>query len=553
MTRAPMITSDEPIRSSWSQRTQWIDNHAPALLIVAALMWRLVNADSRFLNADEAMHYLLAKQPSFLDAYRASLGTAHPPLLIVLLYFWTKVASNEFFLRLPSVVAGTASGWFLYRWLRCVSDRATALAAMALLLFSPALIYTSAEVRQYALALCFMSAALYLLERALIANSRLLVVASAIALYLALLTHYSALIFAASIAVYGWVRIASGHTRPAVITAWALTQVGAAALATFLWKTHIRLIRHRSLIQDVAESYLRSSLFHPRQENVFLFLIRSNLRLFHFLFSQGAVSVLGLLLFVTGIVLLFKASSPKQLPGQGSSRPLAILLLTPLVINTSAALAGLYPYGGTRHDSYLALVIMPAVAVALVHSKMGPQWTKPLVIMAALAICNFTVTPGGAYIRAKNQKRQLIEGSVHYLRASARPGAVLLTDYESGLLVSYYLCHKDITHSGVLISPFYHASCDIYESASLLPRLWVFRADSFPAQFDALEQSLPQARNREVWLYQAGFIVDREPEFEALLTRYGCSTPQKFGANILVCRLESAAPQEPALSVSGGH
>ncbi|HVI04617.1 MAG TPA: glycosyltransferase family 39 protein, partial [Sphingomicrobium sp.] len=276
-----------------SPRPRWsegLGNPAAAVLIVAAFVWRLLSAHSRFLNADEAMHYLLARQPSFMDAYRASLGTAHPPLLIILLYYWTRISSTEFFLRFPSVIAGTASGWFLYRWLRLVRDRGTALIAMALLLFSPALIYTSAEVRQYALALGFMSAALYLLERALMANSALLMLASAVSLYLALWTHYSALIFAASIAVYGLVRIASAHSNLPVIAVWSLSQAGAAGIATFLWKTHIGLIRHRSLIQDVAESYLRSSLFHPRQENVFVFLLGSNLRLFHFLFSQGAVS-----------------------------------------------------------------------------------------------------------------------------------------------------------------------------------------------------------------------------------------------------------------------
>ncbi|MEI4861324.1 glycosyltransferase family 39 protein, partial [Klebsiella pneumoniae] len=88
----------------------------------------------------------------------------------------------EFFLRLPSVVAGTAAGWFVYLWVCDAGDRATALIAMSLVLFSPALIYTSAEVRQYALLLGFMAATLYLLERALMTGSTGLMLASAVTL-----------------------------------------------------------------------------------------------------------------------------------------------------------------------------------------------------------------------------------------------------------------------------------------------------------------------------------------------------------------------------------
>jgi hypothetical protein len=46
------------------------------------------------------------------------------------------------------------------------------------------------------------------------------------------------------------------------------------------------------------------------------------------------------------------------------------------------------------------------------------------------------------------------------------------------------------------------------------------------------------SRGREMWLFQAGFIVDREPEFQELLTKFGCPTSRKFGANIVACRIE---------------
>jgi hypothetical protein len=528
------MIATQAVTTPGTRLATWLAGYAPILLILAGLIVRLISAYSKFLNADEAMHYLLALQPSFVEAYRASLGTAHPPLLILVLHYWESIARSEFFLRLPSVLAGTAAGWFLYAWMRDVRDRTTAIIALALLLFAPALIYTSAEVRQYALLLCFVSATLYLLDRALMRNSAVSLLCSALTLYLALFTHYCALIFALVGAVYGLVRILSVRPTNFFVALWVCIQAGALAIAAFLWKTHISIIRHRSLTQDVAESYLRSSLFHPNQENAFVFLARANLRLFHFFFSQGAISVLGLILFVAGIVLLFREARSAQ-SRQPSSRQLGVLLLLAFVINCALALAGVYPYGGTRHNSYLAMFAMPAVAVTVSYWRPRWNWTRPVAIAMALAICNFTVTPAGAYLEAKNQKRELMEHAVQYLRASAVPGSVILTDYESGLLLSYYVCHKDITHAGEPIGSFYHSQCGDYESVSLLPRLWVFRSDTFPAQISDVARSI--SHKQQVWLFQAGFIVDREPGFKAVLAQYGCITPKEFGANILVCRL----------------
>jgi hypothetical protein len=532
-----MIASEKCISARPREASQLWVVAAPLLLVFAGVVVRLMGAYSKFLNADEAMHYLLAMQPRVAEAYRASLGTAHPPLLIIFLHYWGMISHSEFFLRLPSVVAGTAAGWFLYAWLRDVADRATALVAMSLFLFSPALIYTSAEVRQYALLLGFMAATLYLLDRAFIARSSGLMLGSAITLYLALLTHYAAMIFALSIAAYGVLRIANLRPKTSLMAAWAVTQAGCIAIAAVLWKTHISIIRHRSLTQDVAQSYLRSSLFHRGQENVFAFLAKANLRLFHFLFSQGAVSALGMLLFVAGIVVLLRTANSGIGSGRPSARQLGVLFLLPFVINCGAALIGAYPYGGTRHDSYLAIFAMPAIAFAVTRWRPSQQWARPLAIAIALAICNFTVAPAGSYIRPENQKKELMQQAVAYLHRSAAPGSVVLTDYESGLLLSYYICRTDITHSGELTDFFYISRCGEYQSASLLPRLWVFQAHSFPMQLQELVKTeLP--RGREMWLFQAGFIVDREPGFQAMLGRYGCASPQKFGANIVVCRIE---------------
>jgi len=161
------------------------------VLLTLGFALRFWNAAYRFLNADEALHYLLSVQSSLAAAYRASFTTVHPPLLIIFLHYWGMLGRSELFLRLPSVIAGTTFCWVIFCWLRRETNYSTALIGLTLLLFSPALILLSAEVRQYDFLLLFCASSLYFLDRAISENSASMMLVSLLLLYLALLTHYS--------------------------------------------------------------------------------------------------------------------------------------------------------------------------------------------------------------------------------------------------------------------------------------------------------------------------------------------------------------------------
>ena len=108
-----------------------------ALVVVAAgFAIRATIAAVGYLNPDEALHFLLANQPSVTIAYKASLTNAHPPLFFLLLYFWRLVGNSELALRLPSVVAGTAMLWVAFRWLGRAFGTTTALIGLIILAFS---------------------------------------------------------------------------------------------------------------------------------------------------------------------------------------------------------------------------------------------------------------------------------------------------------------------------------------------------------------------------------------------------------------------------------
>jgi hypothetical protein len=246
------------------------------------------------------------------------------------------------------------------------------------------------------------------------------------------------------------------------------------------------------------------------------------------------------LLFSAAIFLLLRTGQSSE-GKQPSPRQLGLLFLLPLLVNCVAALADIYPYGASRHNSYLAIVAMPAIATILAKWKLPAQWMKPAAIGAALAVCNFTVSPAGAYIPAKHQKKAFAHAASDWIRASVPPDSIILADYESGLLAGYYICHRNVVQTAPPFQLFLLSDCGSYQALTLLPPLWVFRADTFPDQMRELQRILAQnhklEQGRQIWLFQAGYIVDKEPEFRALLTQYGCARPQEFGPNIFACRV----------------
>jgi hypothetical protein len=138
-----------------------------------------------------------------------------------------------------------------------------------------------------------------------------------------------------------------------------------------------------------------------------------------------------------------------------------------------------------------------------------------------------------------------MHAAADWVGASLPPQSIILADYESGLLAGYYICHKNIVQTAPPFQLFMPSPCGEYESVTLLPRLWVFRATTFPDQMRELQRTLVHDQldqGRQIWLFEAGYIVDKEPEFRALLAQYGCGKPQEFGPNIFVCRISLNEP-----------
>ena len=105
-----MTAHQEARRQQWFRA--WFHRQSPDLvpmsLVLAGFLPRFFLAWFTFLNPDEILHYLLSDQASLRLAYQASLTSAHPPLMILFLYYWRVLGHAEWVAASPEQYVATA-------------------------------------------------------------------------------------------------------------------------------------------------------------------------------------------------------------------------------------------------------------------------------------------------------------------------------------------------------------------------------------------------------------------------------------------------------------
>jgi putative effector of murein hydrolase LrgA (UPF0299 family) len=534
-------------------KNQWFHGRflqAAVAVTLLGFLARLWAASGTFLNPDEALHVRLANQPSLALVYRASLTASHPPLLTLLLYFGRGFGTSELWLRLPLILASVAFCWMFYKWL---SNAAGSLAGFIGLLFVaclPPIVLLSAEIRQYPLLLAFLAGALYFLDDSLGKKSTARMAAFTLCLYLAMLSHYSAFLFAAALGIYALLRIFRERPPARLALVWIIGQLGALALAIFLYKTHISKLgvgESRTALQGwMSDFFLRRSYFDPAHDNPLLFLVGHFFGVFQYLFGQLAVGDVAGLLFVVGVALLLRGQG---LPyDQTSSRRLGIFLLLPFVVASIASLAHVYPYGGTRH---LAFLIIPGAAgVSVAVARLAGRNLLRAVAVAGLMVvlCLLFGKERQPYIQRHDQSRARMNEAIDFLRQKASPPDLVFTDYESELVLGHYLCGQKPIRFEASIPDFEGFSCDgvrvisaSYKAATL------FDANRFFNSWNRLVETYRLKPGATVWIVQAGWGVNLPEDLRRQFAEFHDLRFESFGNNIRTFMLTVGQPM-PAVN-----
>jgi len=528
----------EDYRGRPAAAEDWIFSHADLAglgLIVAALLVRLKAASGTFLNYDEALHFFVANQTSWRLAYQASPGLSHPPLLVFFLHAWRALGTSEFMLRLPSALFGTGFCWVSFRWMKNLFGREAALIGLIFLCFSPSMIVLSSEVRQYALLLFFGACALYALEQALEKNSPGWMLTFLLCLYLAILSHYSGILLAGSMGIYAIFRMTGKRPSFPVIALWAAGQIGTLGICVFLYTHYITKLGSTALQGWMGDTYLHNSYFDPHRHHLLIFIVARSVSVFQYVFAEAAVGAVAFLLFIVGIALLWKTKSTvRTQPYQ-----MAALLVLPFAVNCVAALAGKYPYGGTRHCAFLAPFAAAGCAFAL--SKVSGKRTAPSLLLAVLLVAVCAIFPSHRlpYIARADQSRVHMDELLKFIQRNVGPSELIFTDEQGGMLLGHYLCqqrHVDLDKSLPGYSSF---TCDAHRIVQTRVKEFYFTAENFPPRFEEMARAYGLKDDSTVWVVQAGWLWD-DPlarQLQRKLPAFRNLMPHSFGNNITIFKL----------------
>ncbi len=133
------------------------------LFLIIGLLLRLISINQS-LWLDEAISVELVKKPFFLThIYQFMQGDYNPPLFNIILHFWLKIfPAQEFFIRLPSLIFGLATGLYLYKIAQLFfNSKKRSYFTLILLMTSPLHIYYSQEARMYSLAALTTTSSMY--------------------------------------------------------------------------------------------------------------------------------------------------------------------------------------------------------------------------------------------------------------------------------------------------------------------------------------------------------------------------------------------------------
>ena len=504
-------------------------------LLALGFLARVWHASGTFLNSDEVMHFAAANQPTWLQSYRVSLAISHPPLLIFVEHAWRLLGTSELMLRMPSILAGMAFCWFSFRWAEMLFEKSVAWMMFVFVLFLPSSIELSTEIRQYALFLAFAMGSAYLLERALAKDSAGAMLLSGVCLWLAIGSHFSAFLFAPALGIYAMWRLWSSRSRMSIIAAWITSQALALGLCAFLYFTQIRQLSQYFGGQDATQgwmgnAYLSHSYFIPGRVNPLVFIVGRTIGVFQYVFRQLAVGDLAFILFIAGILLIFRS---RPVSARVSSRQLGCLLLLPFAINCAAAVVRAYPYGGTRHSCMLIPFALAGVSVALAQLL---KHRLSFSIVAALLIsllCHLSTAKELPYVAPDAQRSSQMQAAMAFIHQlpEAEP---IFADVQTNLLLGHYLCNQRPVFSDRSIPGFVSYQCGGHRVIASTTR-YIFTARSFYGQWQEMISKYHLRPGSRAWIAQMGwytyveFELENFPQFQI--------APHDFGPQIQIFSL----------------
>jgi hypothetical protein len=517
------------------------DTHAAliaAIILAVGFLIRVHASYGTFLDPDEALHFWEANRGSLGEAYQGSLRLSHPPLLVLVLYFWRWLGTSELVLRLPSVISGTVFCWVAFKWLTGLFGRVAGWIGFLFLTFLPPMIALSSEVRQYALLLVFVAGAAYLLERALAENSVKWMVWSSLSLYFAMLSHYSAFLFAATLGAYAILRMAVRRPSIKLISTWIAGQALGLGIAAFLYVTHLSRLEELQgahVPNWLPSAYLPNSYYRPGHGGRFLWALARTGSIFQYTFGQLAVGDIAFPLFIVGIVLLLrrKAVSGKF---EVDTRVLGIFLLLPFVLTCLAALANKYPYGGSRHSAFLVMFAVSGVCVFLAKITSQRLGRALAITLVVVIICHVFAWRHQPYMVRADQRRAHMDAAIQSMQQQIPYSDVVFVNNQTSILLGHYLCQQKPFEFDRTVPDFRSFQCGGLRVIAASEE-FKYNAENFVVRWNDMAQQYGFRPGQGVWIVQLGWDSNFTQDLQKEYTEFRDIKVESFGPNISFFKL----------------
>ncbi len=519
--------------NSWlDARTDWI----MGLVMVAGFCLRLAHARKAYLNGDEVQIMLPPLQHGLINVYNSAQHFPYGPLMNFVLHFMTFFGSSELYFRMPSVIAGTLLIFVGYKWVAETFSKEAGIVAGCILAFAPPLVVLSAEVRHYITHALFIACSLYCLERALREKSLRWMRYFGLALLLAVLTMYMSIWYISALGVYAIVCFMLEKAPWPLIVEWIKTQAAIVFVLIVAYTTHLRKLRGNIAERFARDGWLRPSYFHPKSQTLSNYLRQATDYLFGYVFANARLGQWMILAFLAGIALILlgqaDVTSHRKTP--------ALSLVLPLVVTAAAGIAAIYPYGGSRHDAFLAIFLVAGVSIAISALSFG----KPviLLLMAACLIPAWLATTERHYLDElpKVCKIAQMRRALKYLASRDPQPKVLLADEIGGNTINYYVCHGQFNQWRPAGPDSNTYRCGDYRVLTV--NIWGAPPAAFPAALAQARKAMPDRFTDPAWVFYISPVQTRDVEL---------STDERgvFG-KIEIYRI---SPQPELTSPAGAH
>jgi hypothetical protein len=288
-----------------------------------------------------------------------------------------------------------------------------------------------------------MATSLLFLEKAFATKSPKQMAWSVLLLLLAVYTHSSAFWFALALGAYGLVRLFTERPPRRFVGTWLLGQAAVAGICLLVLFTQLVHMRGTMTETFARESWLRSAYFHPGEDNLVFFPLRQTAAVFKYLYSLPVDGLIMMLGFLGGAAWLLVKGRPDG-KGTPARRDLGLLLLLPFAVACTAGIAGVYPYGGSRHSIFLFL--FAAAGAAFLVTRVARRRVWPILVTAAVLVPVWVAraVPPEGQPPPRGQRRQLVANAVGHIRESVPKDRIIFTDILNQFMLRRYLS-MDVT------------------------------------------------------------------------------------------------------------